>query len=110
MSTEPTAGMWLLESDWGIKAREIVAVTPKLFKVKSDWGVRQVRRDSKAVLEVVPTQEQAERLRDSIAGIYGEYTRRKSAAQADYTAREEAAREARDKAVRAVLSRALEGE
>jgi hypothetical protein len=62
-----------------VDVREITKVTPRLYKFAGSFYPRQVSPLS--IVGVIPTREQAERLRDAIAGVAGEYRRRRRSAE-----------------------------
>lgn len=104
------AGDWLVIRDWNIHVRQVGKVTPKLFKfgAGSNRYPTQISIDSDRILAALPDRITAERVRDSIGGIDGEFSRRRHAADQERNARVEAAKQARDKAIARLVASAIE--
>jgi hypothetical protein len=102
------AGDWLVFQDFGAKVGQVAQVTPKLIKFTRDWRLpRQIRRDS-TIYGAFADKDEADRLKQSIDGIMGEYARRASAANSDARARIAVAKEAADKQIAALLKHRAE--
>lgn len=106
----PNAGDWVIIRHWGLDYRQIDKVTPKQFRL--GMGSRRYptqigREDRRIVASFAGSQEDAAALRDAIAGVDGEFNRRRSAAEQERSERVKAATEARDSAVEKLLRRRL---
>lgn len=99
----PNAGEYVIWRDWGLNVREIAQVTPKLIKLRRGGYPSQFQIADKRILAFVPDYETAVRLKDSIAGVDGEFHRRRAAADRDRTQRVDAASDARDRAVERLI-------
>jgi hypothetical protein len=98
------AGEWLVIRDWNLTVRQIDKVTPKFFQLAGARFPSRIGRTDRKIICRAPDEEAAQHLRDSIAGIDGEYNRRRSAADADRRERVEAAEDARQKAIARLLA------
>lgn len=104
----PVAGEWVLFRDdrhdpISVSIKQAEKVTPSLVKFSGNWP-RQCH-----ILSVVasfPDKETAERVRDSIGGVAGEYIRRCRSAEDERAARVASALEKANRQVEAIVARA----
>ena len=100
------AGAWVVLRRWGLDIRKIDKVTPKLFRL-GDGSARyptQIAHNDRSIVCFAPDAKTAERYRDSVREIDGEYNRRRRAADGDRNAIVAAAEEARQNAIAKLLS------
>lgn len=95
MTDEPKVGDWLIYREYRIEARQIDRITPQQYRFTGRWP-RQLGKGDRRILGFVAEKDVAERLKQSIDGIDGEYSRREREAKDEYRRRESAARDSRD--------------
>lgn len=83
------------------RAREVAKITPKLVMLERGGHPGQITRVG--AIAFFPDREAANLACQALAGIDGEYQRRRKAAQRDFEARCALAAEAKGKAIRAYL-------
>jgi len=86
-----------------VEIKQADKTTPKLVKFMGSRWPRQCSRTG--VVAAFADKEAAERTRDAISGVAGEYLRRRRLADEDHTQRIKAAITAAHKQVSAILSR-----
>lgn len=107
MTTEPMPGDWAIfrvsaYDHYRGEVAQITKVTPTLVKLERTSWPRQAKLLD--LLGTAPTREQAERIRDGLAGIGGEFNRRRQAADEERSRRVTAAREAAAESVQRLIT------
>lgn len=107
MTTEPQVGEWIILRDWSLSVRQVDKITPKLLKLGAGTQryPSQVFRGDRKIIAVAPDRQIAERIRDGIGGIDGEYNRRRAAADEERSKRVQAADVARQEAIAKLVAR-----
>ncbi len=85
-----------------VEIRQAERVTPKLVRFVGDRWPRQCNR--LAVVAAVDSEDAAKRIQDSIAGVSGEFERRRRAAEDERSRRITEARDAAEKQIARIVA------